>query len=128
MLEDTIQKNLEALNTETTITQIKEKVREFPLDVENFLRVNKILIPFLNEILSTINHRLTVTGGLPSGFVLRKWSDIEVPEMENIEVIVKVGVKDYSLLLKLWEMVDKEVYQELPTEISEKIVTIFETL
>lgn len=128
MLEDNAQKNLEALNTETSIAQLKEKVWKFPLDVENFLRNNKILIPFLNEILSTLHHRLTVTGGVLSGFILQKWSDIEVPEMEDVEVIVKVGVKDYDVLLNLWEMIDKEVYQELPPEISEKLVVSFEIL
>jgi hypothetical protein len=120
--------HLKTLSIEAFITQIKEKVCELPTNAEMFLRANEMLVPYLNGILSTINERLALTEKTFSGIILRKWSDIEIPDMENIEIIVKVEEKEYSMLLKLWEEIDQEIYQKTPLEISEKLVIIFETL
>lgn len=110
------------------IEEIKQTVGEIPLDVEKFLRMDIQTTYFLDQILSTMQDRLRVIGGLPCVFSLRKWQDVEVTEMKDIEVLVKLAIKDYDKLLKIWEMIDEDVYQNVPPEVSEKIVVIFEQL
>ena len=126
--EDSIRDNFKAVQIESTIEQIKANVADFPLEVENFLRNNDLLIPFLSQMISNMRDQFFISGGLLTEFVLRKYSDIEVAEIEDIEIIVKIAVKDSNVLLKLWETADKQIYQELPREVSRKLVVSFEQL
>lgn len=127
-LEEAVIGYIQTRDNEVLIDEIKEVVEELPIDVENFLRTNEMLISFVNEMLSTIYQRLRVTGGLPCSFVLSKWTDIEVPGMDCVEIVAKIAARDYNQLLAIWEMIDNEVYRDISSAISEKIVFTCELL
>jgi hypothetical protein len=110
---------------EELINRIRQIVR-LPIDVENYLRSESRMVFFVHQMLSTINDRLRRIEGLLCVIDLHRWKDAEVPEMEDLEIFVKVKVENYDLLLKLWEIVDEYAYEGIPSEISEKIVIIFE--
>jgi hypothetical protein len=126
--QDLQMKRVRGQLTENLIDKIRNRVWDFPLDVEYFLRSNEALLPFLNTVLSMLDERLSLVDRVFSGVLLSRWSDMEVPEMENIEIVIKVGLSDYSALLSLWKAIDEELCKRIPLEALERLVVSVEKL
>ena len=107
---------------------IKERVRDLSLDTETFLRVNNQLLAFVKRSFDTIESQIRKTVEPIFSFSLSKYTDKEMPEMEELQLTVRIEVDNHKTLMSLWENSDKELFAQANKEIKSKLNTNFEPL
>ena len=128
ILNEAILGYLEIKNIDFLIERIKQRLEKLPNEIEKILRSDGTITAYLDYIMSRVHEGIAITGGLPFRFEIDKWADIEAPDVEYLEVEVRIAVKDYDQLLRIWETLENEIYRNIPPGISQKLVLTFDML
>lgn len=122
-----IQDSISQICFDTFVETILARFGSISIEAESFLRRKPEIAIDVGKILEYVQHFLPsidVSYSMASDF----WQDVELPDFEVLEIVIKVNVQDYSQLQKLWKVVDERLYETLGSSAKNKIAILLERL